>query len=195
MAEQPFSAKTKTRNHDNVEAHISAQQSQAIDEARLSGPQVDSRWPRRAAVASPEGSPQAECLRAVPPTLTPDNPPQPTTRSIVAALRGPDRVAVGRRSSPLRLTYVSSHRGIAIRDHRLVFAIGRHVGNAVCRNRCRRRVRAAFREVATTRRVPEGAFLIRPTSAIAELPYRTVTAELLQLLDQLDSRLAPSGSS
>lgn len=175
------------------EAHIPTKQPQAVNEARLPGPEINTRRSRRAAVASPEGSPQAECLRAVPTSRTSQNLPHLTTRATVEALRGADRVMVGRRTSPLRLTFVDTVAGHPVHDHRLLFAIGRNVGNAVCRNRCRRRVRAAFHEVAhgvaPGRVIPNGAFLFRPTAAIAELPFTTVKGHVLALLDQLDVRL------
>ena len=129
---------------------------------------------------------------------------QPTTRAVVSALRSEQRVSVGGRRSPLRLTYVSdafvrldagTSAGVQpIRDHRLCFAIGRHVGNAVLRNRCRRRVRAAFGDVVRDRDVPEGGFLFRPTAAIATMPFDSLVELVTSLIDELDKKLVPAGS-
>jgi ribonuclease P protein component len=51
----------------------------------------------------------------------------------------------------------------------LAYAIGRRHGNAVHRNRLRRRLRSAVREVA--RDVVPGSYLLRPTSIVATMPF------------------------
>lgn len=132
-------------------------------------------------------------------TPDPQDSAKPTTRAIVAALRSDDRVIVGSRRSPLRLTYVAAvrqqHSAVTavIRDQRLVFAIGRHVGNAVARNRCRRRVRAAFTVVLRDQSLPNGGYLFRPTAKIATMPFTEVVELVASLGDQLNSQLAREG--
>jgi ribonuclease P protein component len=44
---------------------------------------------------------------------------------------------------------------------RLAFAVPRRVGNAVVRNRVRRRLRASFRELVRAGQAPAGAYLVR----------------------------------
>jgi ribonuclease P protein component len=56
----------------------------------------------------------------------------------------------------------------------LAYAIGRRHGNAVHRNRLRRRLRSAVREVA--RDVVPGSYLLRPTPAVATMPFDDLVA-------------------
>lgn len=56
---------------------------------------------------------------------------------------------------------------------RVAFAIGKHVGNAVMRNRVRRRLRAALVEVDRHRigGLPAGAYLLGADRSVADLPF------------------------
>jgi ribonuclease P protein component len=56
----------------------------------------------------------------------------------------------------------------------LAFAIGKRVGNAVVRNRLRRRLREAGRQMA----LPAGTYLVRATPAAALLSYHELAAHL-----------------
>jgi ribonuclease P protein component len=56
----------------------------------------------------------------------------------------------------------------------LAYAVGRRHGNAVHRNRLRRRLRSAVREVA--RDVVPGSYLLRPTSLVATMPFDDLVA-------------------
>jgi ribonuclease P protein component len=59
---------------------------------------------------------------------------------------------------------------------RVAYAIGRGMGNAVSRNRARRRLRAAVSHLAPE--LPSGAYLIGATPAATTVPF----AELEQAL-------------
>jgi ribonuclease P protein component len=67
---------------------------------------------------------------------------------------------------------------------RVAYAIGRRVGPAVVRNRVRRRLRAAAREIdLATGGLPTGAYLVSVRPAAAQRSYR-------ELRDDLGSALA-----
>lgn len=80
----------------------------------------------------------------------------------------------------------------------LAFAIGRSFGNAVERNRGRRRLRAAFIEVwrslepGRERRL-RGAFLLTGSRSLLTSPYDRIVADVDRCFDRLSS--GSSGSS
>lgn len=93
------------------------------------------------------------------------------THSTFRALARPD----GRASSgPLRVAYVgtSDTSGLAC----VGYAVGRRHGNAVARNRLRRRLRAAVREIATSAALPPGAYLVSARPGAGELGYAALQA-------------------
>jgi ribonuclease P protein component len=51
------------------------------------------------------------------------------------------------------------------------FAVGRATGGAVVRNRVRRRLRAALRELLVADRLPAGTYLIGATAEVATMPW------------------------
>lgn len=62
---------------------------------------------------------------------------------------------------------------------RVAYAIGRPVGTAVVRNRLRRRLRAAVRELdASAGGLPAGAYLVRPRPDAAPRPYDELRTDL-----------------
>lgn len=58
------------------------------------------------------------------------------------------------------------------------FAVGKPVGGAVVRNRIRRRLRGALRELQSADRLPAGTYLIGATAAAASLPWESLVASL-----------------
>ena len=90
------------------------------------------------------------------------------------------------RGTRLALTFVTHE------DARpeLAFAIPRKVGNAVIRNRCRRRLRPLFVEHHRAGRLRPGAYLLQVHTRIDELAAADVAAELDALLAALDARVA-----
>jgi ribonuclease P protein component len=110
------------------EADVPAQQSEAQEDARFSRADADPRWPSRDPVAPPAG-PQA-------------------SRGLIWRIR--DRAtfealaeARTHRAGPVRIRQVASGRD---EPPRVAYAVGRPVGDAVRRNRLRRRLRAAIRQ-------------------------------------------------
>lgn len=61
---------------------------------------------------------------------------------------------------------------------RVAFTIGRSAGNAVVRNRIRRRLRAGLRELQLGDRLPPGAYLLSGGAALAPLPWVELVAAL-----------------
>jgi ribonuclease P protein component len=79
------------------------------------------------------------------------------------------------RRGPLTVTWLP---GPADVPPGAAFAVGRSAGGAVTRNRVRRRLRAALRELQAAGRLPGGSYLVGGSAALAELPWD----ELVELL-------------
>lgn len=77
---------------------------------------------------------------------------------------------------------------IATAEPQVAMAIGRRFGNAVERNRGRRRIRAAFRQSWDPNRVPAGAFLITAGPAVLSLPFEALVAATEGCLNQVASQ-------
>jgi ribonuclease P protein component len=75
------------------------------------------------------------------------------------------------------MTYAAD-RGL--REPRVAFALSRHRGTAVERNRVRRRLRALFRELATD--LAPGRYLVGIRTAASAVTYRRARVELTRLL-------------
>ena len=56
--------------------------------------------------------------------------------------------------------------------------MGKAVGGAVVRNRVRRRLRSALRELQSADRLPSGTYLIGATAEAATLPFPDLVASL-----------------
>ena len=60
----------------------------------------------------------------------------------------------------------------------MAFAVGRTVGGAVLRNRIRRRLRAALRELRADGRLPAGTYLVGGQAELAHLPWSALVEQL-----------------
>ena len=98
-----------------------------------------------------------------------------TDRQTFQALRERGRRA---RRGPLVVTWLAPEAG-DVRPPRVAFAISRTVGGAVRRNRIRRRLRAALRELQAAGRLPAGAYLLGGRAELADLPWSALV-ELLE---------------
>jgi ribonuclease P protein component len=72
----------------------------------------------------------------------------------------------------------------------VAFAISRKLGNAVVRNRCRRRVRPLLAARAQEGRLRAGAYLIHIATRVDDLPADELAREVDDLLTALDARVA-----
>jgi ribonuclease P protein component len=88
------------------------------------------------------------------------------------------------RSGPLTVTWLP---GAAEEPPKLAFAIGRQVGNAVVRNRLRRRLRSLFAELGPE--LPPGTFLVGAAAAAITLDH----GELRRLLSTALTDLPRTG--
>jgi ribonuclease P protein component len=131
------------------EAHVSTQQPEASQAARLSAADADPRRPGDRPSAAPEGPHSAVGLIG-----------RISDRATFDALRrGGRRV----RRDAVTVVFLPERElagaGVA-GSVRVAYTIGRQVGTAVVRNRVRRRLRAAMREVDRERGLDPGAYLV-----------------------------------
>jgi len=149
------------------EAHLSAERPQAGEATRIPPPHVDSSGP------SGDPQPPAEGPRSAVSVI-----PMRGRASFVDLRRNGFRA----RSGALGISFSPGAAGAPVVE--VGYAISRHVGNAVARNRLRRRLRSALtelgRESDTTLR--GGKYVISPGPAAAQLSYRDLTATLRSAL-------------
>ena len=142
------------------EAHVSAEQTETSEAARLPVPDVDPGRP------------------GDPPNPAPEGPRAPLgligrvgDRATFDALRRDGRRA---RRGPMTVVYLPGGN-----DVRVAYAIGRKVGPAVVRNRVRRRLREAVRELdRTTGGLGCGAYLVTVRPEAAGCTYRELREDL-----------------
>ncbi len=91
------------------------------------------------------------------------------------------------RSGPVRVSYVS----VSAAQPQLAFAISRRFGNAVARNRARRRLRAAFGSAwAASPTAPPGAYLVMADRAVLTAPYSGLEHAVRSCLTKVEQRVA-----
>ncbi|MCP3989842.1 MAG: ribonuclease P protein component [Actinomycetia bacterium] len=94
------------------------------------------------------------------------------------------------RSGSVSMTFVA----VPTTHPQLALALGRRFGNAVDRNRGRRRLRAAFGTAWSARSAdrgatPAGAFLLSGSRRLLRDPFDSIVTSIISCLDQLESRL------
>ncbi len=89
----------------------------------------------------------------------------------------------------LRLAYVPEPVG----HTRIAYALSKRVGNAVQRNRIRRRLRSVFATLDADDGVvfPEGTYLVGATREAVDAPYEVLMSTASALLQQVAGRGAP----
>jgi ribonuclease P protein component len=70
------------------------------------------------------------------------------------------------------------------------FVVGKSVGGAVVRNRIRRRLRAALRELQASDRLPGGTYLLGATAYAASLPWTELLASVHDAVSTATKALA-----
>ncbi len=80
------------------------------------------------------------------------------------------------RRGPLTVTWLAPPVGASAAPPRAGFAVGKATGGAVVRNRVRRRLRAALRELLATGRLAPGTYLLGGTAELATMPWDDLVA-------------------
>lgn len=106
-------------------------------------------------------------------------------RSTFRALRRPEGRAT---RGPVRVSFVSPADAEGERFARVGYAIDRRCGNAVARNRLRRRCREAARSAAAE--VPPGSYLLRPEPGAATLDYAGLARAVREAMTAAAGRAA-----
>jgi len=154
-----------------------------MSETSLSTPQPPSR--KAARVPSPNGDAgRAGGAEGAPP----EGPAPPGSltwrtrgRSAFEGLRRASTV----RSGPFTVSWLPAVPG---QPPALAFAIGKRVGNAVVRNRLRRRLREAARHLVT---LPPGTYLIRARPSAVALSFQEISAHLSRATSSLPTSARP----
>ncbi len=131
------------------ETDLPAQQPETEEEARIPPPDAQSRGPSGASTSAHQG-------------------PRPPL-GLIWRVRGQSSfqaLARGRRRRAGNLEVRAAVLGAKSEPPRVAFAVGRSVGNAVTRNRVRRKLRTAVREQASFLE-PGVAYLVRATPGAA----------------------------
>lgn len=150
------------------EAHVPTQRSQAGQTSWFPAPHVDPRGASRSALTTPEGATAAFSLIE-----------RVRDRATFAALQRARRVRVG----PVSIAFAPGRQGTR---PQVAYAVGRNVGNAVTRNRLRRRLRGLVAERAACERLGAGAYMLGAGPAALDLTYEELRATVASALDDLE---------
>jgi ribonuclease P protein component len=149
------------------ETHIPAEQPETEEEARLPAPDAQSSGPRSDPSPAHQGPLQAF--------------------SLIWRVRGQSSfraLARGRRRRAANLEVRTAVLGPNLEPPRVAYAVGRPVGNAVTRNRVKRRLRAAVRQSAPSLQGGTG-YLVRATPSAADASYAELSSTLRAILGEL----------
>ena len=80
----------------------------------------------------------------------------------------------------MRVQFLAEAEATEVR--RVAFAVPRKVGNAVERNRCRRRLRAVVAENAAS--IPAGTYLIAIDQGVRDLPFQELRARVIEAMQR-----------
>ena len=89
------------------------------------------------------------------------------------------------RRGPLTVTWLAPSPGEPVTPPRVGFAVGKTVGGAVLRNRVRRRLRAALRQLAQEQRLPAGTYLLGGSASLASLPWSDLVDLVAATIDEV----------
>ena len=103
-----------------------------------------------------------------------------TDRATFRELRRRGRRA---RSGPVAVTWLAPDPSEMPTPPRVAFATGRAVGASVRRNRVRRRLRAALRELQGQGRLPGGSYLLAGSAEVARMPWPDLVAAVGEAVD------------
>jgi ribonuclease P protein component len=149
------------------EADVSAKQRQAGEAARFPATDVDARRSRRLEGPSPS--------RAGATVRLTGSPGRVRGRTTFAALAASERQF---RSGPVTVHFLPSDGDLA--EVLVAYAIGRHVGGAVVRNRWRRRLRVIAAEIS-----PElafGTYLVRLGRGVADIRFDELRGRVIETM-------------
>jgi len=152
------------------ETHIPAEQSETEEEARFPTSDAQSRGPRGDSPPSLQGP--REPLR------------------LIWRVRGQSSfqaLARGRRRRSGNLEVRTAAVGVPPEPPRVAFSVGRVVGDAVTRNRVRRRLRAALRD-HVAHLEPGRAYLVRARPGAEHSSYDELVSTLRAILVELSPR-------
>ena len=82
------------------------------------------------------------------------------------------------RRGPISLTWLGPDPAAPPTPPRVAFAVGKDVGGAVARNRIRRRLRAALRELQRSGRLPAGTYLVGARTPVGEMGWDDLIAAI-----------------
>ncbi len=88
------------------------------------------------------------------------------------------------RRGPLTVTWLAPREGEVDSPPRAGFVVGKATGGAVVRNRVRRRLRAALRELRVTDRLRAGTYLLGGTAELATMPWSALVELLHETLTE-----------
>jgi ribonuclease P protein component len=160
------SALGQRRKADLRETHLSTQHPQASQDPRVPAPHVHPGRPRHPAGPPAQGTPPPHGVTVV----SASGVERIREHSTFSALRRP----AGRSSrGPLRVAFVRGAAGAAFASAQVGYAIPRRYGNAVARNRLRRRLRAVVAELGPS--LEPGAYLLSCEAELSTLGPQALT--------------------